>query len=87
MELEKLSDCIFSFNKGVEKEKQVEKVREVCRKYLDKGAETVILGCTEFSVMLKDENFPKINTIDILVESVIKKLYQPRSPAVVIICD
>ena len=34
---------------------------------------TVILGCTEFAVMLGEGNLPKINTIDVLVEAAIRK--------------
>ncbi len=37
------------------------------------GAETVILGCTEFAVMLGKENIPKINTIDVLVKAVVRE--------------
>jgi aspartate/glutamate racemase len=46
-------------------------VRKICDKYLDKGAESVILGCTEFAVMLGDDSL-KVNTIDVLVEATIK---------------
>jgi len=38
------------------------------------GAEVVILGCTEFAVMLGDENIPKINTIDVLINAVVREL-------------
>jgi aspartate racemase len=68
-ELRQLTSSIFNFNKGIEKQIQAKKVRRICEKYLDKGAETTILGCTEFAVMLGEEDLPKINTIDILVEA------------------
>ncbi len=74
-ELRRLSKAIFNFNKGFNKEIQIKKVKKICKKYLNKGAEYVILGCTEFAVMLSKENIPKINTIDILAESVIKRIY------------
>lgn len=70
-EIKLLSEAIFIFNKGVDRDKQVEKVRGICRKYFNLGAETVILGCTEFAVMLKDEKITKINTIDVLIDAVI----------------
>jgi len=73
-EIKQLADSIFNFNKGIEKQKQIQKVRKICEKYLSKGAETIILGCTEFAVMLSKENFPVINTIDILVEATIRKI-------------
>ncbi len=73
-EIEILTDSIFNFNKGINKSLQVNKVKKICEKYLDKKAETIILGCTEFGVMLDNENLSKINTIDVLVEIIINKL-------------
>jgi len=73
-EIKELTDAIFNFNKGIDKEKQILKARKICEKYLSKGAGTIILGCTEFAVMLSNENFPKINTIDILVDALLNKI-------------
>lgn len=72
-ELRELSEAIFNFNKGFDKQNQIEKVRKICRKYLNMGAEIVILGCTEFAVMLSEENFPVVNTIDVLVDATISR--------------
>ena len=44
-------------------------MKEICKKDVD----AVLLGCTELAVMLENEDFPKINTIDVLVEAVISK--------------
>ena len=71
-EMELLTDSIFRFNKG--DKKVIKDVKKICDNYLNNGAKTVILGCTEFGVMLGNENIPKINTIDVLVDAVIKKL-------------
>lgn len=79
-EIRQLTDAIFNFNKGMEKQKQARKVRDICRKYLNKGAETIVLACTEFAVMLGEENFPKINTIDVLVEATISRLSSSQHP-------
>ena len=73
-ETKDLTRIIFNFNKGYKKEKQIEKTKLICNKYLEKGAETIILGCTEFAVMLDKENIPKINTIDILVYSIVERI-------------
>jgi aspartate racemase len=73
-EIIKLSEAILNFNKGNNKDKQIQLTRNICGKYLNSGVSSILLGCTEFAVMLKDEDIPKINTIDILVESTIKKL-------------
>lgn len=76
-EIKQLSDSIFNFNKGYQKEKQTQETKNICIKYLNQGAETIILGCTEFAVMLKDETLPKVNTIDVLVNSTIDKIKKP----------
>jgi len=73
-EMKQLTKAIFNFNKGKNKQKQIQKTKKICKKYLIKGAEIIILGCTEFAVMLNEVNLPKINTIDVLVEAVIKRL-------------
>lgn len=73
-EIKQLAKTIFKFNKGINKSKQIADVKKICNKYLKKGAETIILGCTEFAVMLNKENIPKIDTIDVLVEATINKL-------------
>ena len=69
-----LSDSIFYFNKGIDKEKQKNISSEIAKKYLSRGSEIIILGCTEFAVMLDSCDIPKINTIDLLVDSVIKRM-------------
>ena len=79
-EMKILTKAIFNFNKGMNKELQVHKTKKICEKYLEKGAETVILGCTEFAVLLDNEKIPKINTIDVLVESAIKYLSASAHP-------
>jgi aspartate racemase len=78
-EMKQLSESIFEFNKGDRKGPQIQNVRETCRKYLRNGAEAVILGCTEFAVMLDGEAFPRINTIDILVDATIKRFLSYRN--------
>ena len=70
-ELDQLTKAIFDFNKGLEKRKQIKKVKKICQKYLNKDVQIIILGCTEFAVMLDKEDMPKINTIDVLVDSTI----------------
>lgn len=78
-EIMELSDAIFSFNNGTDKELQGKKVKEICNKYTKSGkAKTVILGCTEFGLMLNDGDFDKINTIDVLVNATIDKLKELR---------
>lgn len=70
-EIDGLSSAIFKYNKGEDQEAQKRFVENVARGTLDKGAEAVVLGCTEFAVMLKDSAIPKINTLDVLVDGTI----------------
>lgn len=71
---ELITKAIFNFNKGLKKTRQICTVKEIAEKYLDKGAEIVVLGCTELALMLKDIDIPKINTIEVLSGATIKKL-------------
>ena len=71
-EMKELTDAIFNFNKGFDKQMQINKLNTIFQKYLNKGAKTIILGCTEFAVMLSDEDMPKIDTINVMVDSTIE---------------
>jgi aspartate racemase len=74
LELKELGNAIFNFNLGSKKDNQAERVKKICNKYLGHGkAETVILGCTEVALMLENETFPKVNTIDVLVDATINR--------------
>ena len=78
-EMKQLTKAIFRFNKGEHNNEQVRRLKELCQKYLSKGAEKVILACTEFAVMLEGEGIPSINTIDVLVESTINRFLACRN--------
>ena len=78
-ETEQISIAIFNFNNGTNKENQSKKVEEICKKYLNnEKAKTVILGCTELGLMLNNENFDKINTIDVLVKATAEIVMQGK---------
>ena len=66
-----LSKAIVEFNKGNGKDKHTQKILKLARRYLNKGAEILILGCTEIALMLENQNIPKIDTLNILVNSTI----------------
>jgi len=72
-EIDIFSDAIINFNKGFKRDKQIVKTKEICNSYFSKGIETIILGCTEFALMLQNESFPKVNTLDILLDSVVER--------------
>jgi len=72
-EIKALSEAIFNFNKGFEKELQIKNVESICKKYINLGAEKVILGCTEFAVMFNKSDILNVNTIDILVNTAVNR--------------
>jgi aspartate racemase len=71
-EMEVLDEAVNNFNGGFEKEKQIEIVRGLAEKYL-KNVGMIISGCTEIALMLKDTDFKNIDTMDVLLEAIIKK--------------
>jgi len=77
-EISELSDAIYNFNLGIDTQQQIQRVEAIAKQYLDKGAEKVVLGCTEFAVMLKDTEIPAVNTIDVLVNSLAEMCSRPK---------
>jgi aspartate racemase len=73
-ELTELSNAVYLFNKGESKDEQRQKVEVIAQKYVRQGAEKVVLGCTEFAVMLDTTKLPTLNAIDVLVDAVIEKV-------------
>lgn len=74
-ELKVVSETIFNFNSGVEKDKQAARLEEIASKYsAGQGAEVVVLGCTEISLMLKSTKLRTLDTMDLLLEAVIDRL-------------
>ena len=67
-----LEKAIVNYNKGEDRDSQIQVVRSIAEKYLAKGAQAIILGCTEFAVMLRDTDIPKIDTLDVLVDATIR---------------
>jgi aspartate/glutamate racemase len=71
-ELDIIADSIRKFNAGEDKKGQARRVSAVANKYVDIGVETVILGCTEISLMLQGTDIRKIDTMDILSDAALK---------------
>lgn len=81
-ELRELGKSIFEYNLGNRKENQAEKVKNMCNKYIGQGkAEVIVLGCTEVALMLEKEDFPKVNTIDVLVDAAVNRFIENRKNA------
>ena len=71
-EIKILSKAIFDFNRGFDKIKQSRIVRNSAKKCIKRGADLIILGCTEVAIMLKNENIPKIDPMDLLIDTIVK---------------
>ncbi len=69
-----MNRVICDFNKGKNIHLCRKKMYNLARKYVRKSRGTVILGCTELSLILKNAQIQKIDTIDVLVEATIKNL-------------
>ncbi|MDE1810689.1 MAG: aspartate/glutamate racemase family protein [Candidatus Micrarchaeota archaeon] len=72
-EIDALGDAVLNFNSGTEKEKQRTIVERIAHRYTDMGAELVISGCTEISLMLEDSKVNKLDTMDLLCEAVARR--------------
>jgi len=74
-EIELLSNTIENFNRGIQKNIQREKVLSLIRSKNLSSNDLLVLGCTEFAVMLKDDDIlNKIDTVSILVNLTIDNL-------------
>ncbi len=49
-------------------------IHKIASKYVGNSKGTVILGCTELSLMMRNSRIRKIDTIDVLVDATIRKL-------------
>jgi aspartate racemase len=70
-EVDEFSQLIYQYNRGADKEYQKRRAKKIMKKNINEGSEAILLACTEFAVMLKDVNVPKINTIDVLIDEVV----------------
>ena len=80
-DLQILYRSIYAFNVGSEPRILKRSLVDLANKYLDRGADTVVLGCTEVSLLLESEPLPKVDTYSVLLEAVIKKFCALRERA------
>lgn len=71
-EMKMLSRAVFNFNKGFDRIEQRKIVRGIAKRCIGRGAELIILGCTEIALMLKNKNIPKLDPMDVLAERIIE---------------
>jgi len=72
IELEDLTKAISSYNLGIDMEKQKVFVHELINKYL-KISDCIILGCTEVALMGKDVSANTIDTMEVLISSILRE--------------
>lgn len=73
-DINSFSGLVFNFNKGKDKSSQRRKLKELIEKYQERGAELIILGCTELAVMVRDVG-QTLDPMDLLIEEIIRKVY------------
>lgn len=73
-DLEQLSRAIENFNRGSQRDKQIATVIKMAQKYIKRGSNIIILGCTEISLMLEGSSVPRKDTLDMLAKYVINYL-------------
>lgn len=71
---EKITNIILNILAGKKLDKDREELKKIIEKLKDNGAETIIIGCTDIPILLKQEDVDiKIfDTVEILAESAIK---------------
>lgn len=77
-EIDAIHNTIFpELENGIVNEQKKADFIAVCEKYAARGAEAVILGCTELPLLLKDGDIsiPVINTMELHIEETVRKLY------------
>jgi len=73
-ELGIINKIISEYNSGIKNLDQIKDICKICDKYLNEGAESIIMGCTELELLMREVNIKKINVIDLMVEEIISKL-------------
>jgi aspartate racemase len=74
-DIDRTTKAIFRFNKGINKNKQAEIVRNIVTKHIKRTkVQMIVSACTEVSLMLKEANLPILDTMDVLLEATLKRL-------------
>ncbi|MBI4158498.1 MAG: aspartate/glutamate racemase family protein [Candidatus Yanofskybacteria bacterium] len=76
-----LSSAIKDFNRGYKRKEQINKVKEMAKRYLEGNSEVIILGCTEISLMLAESKIPRIDTLDVLALATVRQFREMKKAA------
>lgn len=66
-----IDKIIYNYNRGFNRKIQKDIAIKIADKYLKKGAECILLACSEISLILGRSNIPKLDTMEILSESLL----------------
>jgi aspartate racemase len=77
-EIEKISEAIYNIEQGKLLETNLNKLKKVMKNLEERGAEAVILGCTELPILIKQEDCETkvLDTTQILAERTIEHSVQ-----------
>ena len=80
-EIDMLAGMINDYTKNINREVEIEKLTKYCQSNLDKGADAIILGCTEFGEMMRGTKLPVIDSYSVLLNLVLNYyLSENRGP-------
>ncbi|MBS3131681.1 amino acid racemase [Candidatus Woesearchaeota archaeon] len=77
-----ITNIIFGLISNRARKKDSTGILKIIRRLRDNGAEAVVIGCTDISLLISDKNsaIPVIETVRILEDSVIKMLLHGKMP-------
>lgn len=79
-DLAEITKIVVDFNATGEKKKNKEKLMQIIKKQTKLGAKSFLMACTEISELLVEENnFQKMDSLEILLNYVFKKIVSPKS--------
>lgn len=73
-DLAEIANIVVDFNSTGEKNKNREKLLKIVKRQIELGAKTFLTACTEISELLEDEKISKIDSLDVLINFVFKKI-------------
>jgi aspartate racemase len=76
-EIKQLAAAVFNFNKGFERQRQIQTVEDIARGYT-KTCDLLVAACSEIALMLKDKDLPVINPMDVLAEATVEYSLKPN---------
>ncbi|MFH1649083.1 MAG: aspartate/glutamate racemase family protein [Candidatus Woesearchaeota archaeon] len=77
-QLDELGKAVYNYNRGQDKERQVLTAERIAMDCIARGAQSLLLACTEFSLMLSGRGLPAFDTIDELVSAVVRRYLAMR---------